>query len=295
MDRWMAAHNSTWQSLLATRTSIAECQHDQGVLHRIMLTRDSPRHVDLPTPRLDSSSAVFLNMGGCRTQPWRWGALRMCAAGNQSHDPLRHVRTQYTDGASKLWFRPPRPRGGDGGRRAQRPEQRPFIAHANGHHALLDNNPKFAPLRAGLARASSRLRDHPVLLVDAYGDDDVCSLRSLGWLAAAANWSKSGPPHSFRTAAPGFEGRGTGADAVPANEAAASLAGVSREPAAVAAAVAADLLATGEQRALEVARIIARAIRHKGGKVAQQAARDVLANLTAHEARRRHRHPREAA
>lgn len=283
MDRWMAAHNSTWQSLLATNTSIAECQHDQGALHRIMLTRDSPRHTDLPTPRLDSSSAVFLNMGGCRAKEWRWGALRMCAAGNQSHEPLQHVRTEYTDGTSKLWFRPPRPRGGAGGRRRARPpEQRPFIAHANGHHAHLDANPKFAPLRAGLARASSRLRDHPVLLVDAYGDDDVCSLRSLGWLAAAANWSRSGPPHSFRTAAPGFAGRGTGVeDAAPADEAA-SL-DVSRVPAAVAAA----LLATGEQPALEAARIIARAIRHKGGKVARQAARDVLANLTAHDARRR--------
>ena len=159
--------------------SNAECTHDQAVLHHMILNRSRALYSGLDM-RLDDGSRFFLNMHQCKPpQLWRFRNVSMCY--HYEHEPLAHARFECLEpgcNRSSLWFAPGlspptlplRKRGA----------HRPWIAHANGKHDVLLQNPLFAPLLSGLA-ASRALLAHPVLLVDP-AEGDVCEWSTIGQL-----------------------------------------------------------------------------------------------------------------
>eukprot|EP00966_Prymnesium_polylepis_P170464 3940505-Prymnesium_polylepis.1 len=182
LERWFEAQNDTLHSFLNTPMSNAECTHDQAVLHHMVLNRTAPRYTGLDM-RLDDESAFFLNMHQCRPpQHWRFRNVSMCY--HREHEPLAHARFECGSSpdcnASALWYAPgmtppPRPI-------RKRGANRPWIAHANGKHDVLLQNPLFAPLLSGLAASKKLLAAYPVLLVDpAFGG--VCVQSTIGQLS----------------------------------------------------------------------------------------------------------------
>ena len=230
MERWFDAAVWTWQSLLGTPISNAQCMNDQAVLHHVYLNRSLQRYSQL-APRLDETGRFFVALNPCVGKSvTRLYNLVTCF--QRRHVALDHL---FWSNATPA----PRPRlerrvarvGGARQRKAEltherelwysatdvapdlRPDPlsravgpgsghvRPFMVHANAQHGLLLEDSFFAGLRATLT-ADPTLLDYPVLLVDSkqHGPCAVVPMRALWNLSTPQRRPSTPEPRRKRKA-----------------------------------------------------------------------------------------------